>query len=226
MNRALWLLMGLQLRGWFRYLGKNVRTVRGVLLALVGVGVFVPWLGSALFVPTVSLRHRDEAARALRPRALLLYCVVNVVFSSHERAVYFSPAEVQFLFTGPFSRRQILAYKLLLTLLVSVPVSLLMAAVVRVQHGWWAGVLLGMALVSVFMQLFSILLGLLAWAVGEHFYSRGRWVVGLAVAGAAGFVLLYAGGSFTPEALANLGEVVFRSQAWQVASGPSRRSST
>jgi hypothetical protein len=221
MNRALWLLMGLQLRGWFRYLGKNVRTVRGVLLALVGLCVFVPWLGSALFLPTASgTGIETRQLERFGPALLLLYCVVNVVFSSHERAVYFSPAEVQFLFTGPFSRRQILAYKLLLTLLVSVPVSLLMAAVVRVQHGWWAGVLLGMALVSVFMQLFSILLGLFASTVGEHFYSRGRWVVGLAVAGAVGFVALYAGGSFTPESLANLGEVVFRSQAWQVISWP------
>ena len=219
MNRALWLLMSLQLRGWFRYLGKNLRTVRGVLLALVGLCVFVPWLGSALFAPHVAGVEPRQLER-FGPALLLLYCVVNVVFSSHERAVYFSPAEVQFLFTGPFSRRQILAYKLSLTLLVSVPVSLLMAAVVRVQQGWWVGVLLGMALVSVFMQLFSILLGLLAGAVGEHFYSRGRWVVGLAVVGVAGFVALRAGGSFALADLADLRDVVFESQAWHVASWP------
>jgi Putative ABC exporter len=219
MNRALWLLMGLQMRGWLRYLGKNLQTVRGALLALVGLGVFVPWLLSTLFLPNVSVIETRQLGR-FGPAVLLLYCVANVVFSSHERAVYFSPAEVQFLFTGPFSRRQILAYKLLLTITVSVPVSLLMSAVIRVQHGWWVGVLLGLALVSVFMQLFSILLGLVAGAIGEHFYSRGRWVVGLAAVGAVGFVALQAGGSFSPAAVSNLGEVVFESQAWHVISWP------
>jgi hypothetical protein len=219
MNRALWLLLGLQLRGWFRHLGKNLYTVRGALLALVGLGVFFPWLCSALFAPNAAVVEPGQLGR-FGPALLLLYCVVNVVFSSHERAVYFSPAEVQFLFTGPFSRRQILAYKLSLTLLVSVPVSLLMAAVIRVQQGWWVGVLLGMALVSVFMQLFTILLGLLAASAGEHLYSRGRWVVGLGVLAVAGFVALQAGGSLTPAALADLRDVVLESQAWRVASWP------
>ena len=219
MNRALWLLMGLQMRGWLRYLGRNLRTIRGALLALVGIGVFVPWILTVLFAPSITGIETTQLGR-FGPAVLLLYCVVNVVFSSHERAIYFSPAEIQFLFTGPFTRRQILAYKLCLTLIVSVPLSLLMSAVVRVQHGWWVGVLLGLALVSVFMQLFSMALGLLAGAVGEHFYSRGRWVVGLAVVGAAGFVALQVGAWNSPEAIARLGETVFDSQAWHIISWP------
>src|SRR4051812_3664982 len=51
MNRALWLLIRLQLGGWFRYLGRNVRTLKGALLALVGLCVFVPWLGSLFLLP-------------------------------------------------------------------------------------------------------------------------------------------------------------------------------
>ena len=130
MHRALWLLLGLQMRGWLRYLGKNLQTIRGALLAMVGLGVFVPWLLSALFAPTSTGIETTQLGR-FGPAILLLYCVANVLFSSHERAVHFSPAEVQFLFTGPFTRRQILAYKVSLTLIASVPLSLLMSAVIR-----------------------------------------------------------------------------------------------
>ncbi len=221
MNRALWLLMALQMRGWLRYLGRNLRTIRGALLALVGFCVFVPWMITVLFVPTATATgiETNQLGR-FGPAVLLLYCFVNVVFSSHERAIYFSPAEIQFLFTGPFTRRQILAYKLCLTLTVSVPVSLLMSAVLRVQHGWWVGVLLGLALVSVFMQLFSMALGLIAGAVGEHFYSRGRWVVGLVVVGAIAFIVIQVGGFNSPTAMMVLGETVFESQAWHVITWP------
>ena len=107
MDRALWLLVGLQLRGWLRFLGQNLRTVRGALLALVGVGRVRPLAADG---PVRADGHRHRGVQVVRfgPGALLLYCVLNVVFSSHERAIYFSPAEVQFLFTGPFSRRQVL----------------------------------------------------------------------------------------------------------------------
>ena len=44
MNAALWLLIGLQVRGWLRYLLRSLRTLKGALLALVGLAVFVPWL--------------------------------------------------------------------------------------------------------------------------------------------------------------------------------------
>src|SRR5437763_1939581 len=52
MPDALWLLLGLQLRGWLRYLGRSLRTVRGALLAVVGLTVFVSWLLMLLVRPS------------------------------------------------------------------------------------------------------------------------------------------------------------------------------
>src|SRR5207249_1576929 len=109
-------------------------------------------------------------------------CVLNVVFSPNERTVYFSPAEVQFLFAGPFSRREILVYKILLTLLVSLPVTLLMGTILRVRDGWAPAVLLGLLMISAFMQLFTLALGLLASAAGAGLYSRGRRLVAAVLA--------------------------------------------
>ena len=51
MNRALWLLLALQLRGWLRYLGRSMRTLRGAVLVLVGLGVFLPWMVAVLLHP-------------------------------------------------------------------------------------------------------------------------------------------------------------------------------
>jgi hypothetical protein len=42
MSPALWLLLRLQLRGWLRYLGRGLKTVRGVLLLLAGWGCSSP----------------------------------------------------------------------------------------------------------------------------------------------------------------------------------------
>ena len=171
MNRALWLLMGLQLRGWFRFLGKNLRTVRGVLLAMVG------WASSSLArvrpVHADRRRRRAEAARALRPgnaaallrrQRRLLVARARGLLLARRGAIplhrpLLAPADprLQALPHAPRQRPRVATHGRRL----------------RVQQGWWVGVLLGMALVSIFMQLFSILLGLLRGAVGEHFYSRG-----------------------------------------------------
>src|ERR1700722_14170535 len=109
MNRALWLLLSLQMRGWLRHLGRGMRTVRGTVLVLIGLAVFFPWLLAVLSFP-VSGGVDSRFLGRYGPASLLFYCVVNFLFSSHERAIYFSPAEVQMLFAGPFGRREVLVY--------------------------------------------------------------------------------------------------------------------
>ena len=47
------------------------------------------------------------------PVVMLLYVVLSILTSLGERAIYFSPSDVDFLFPAPFSRRQILLYKIL-----------------------------------------------------------------------------------------------------------------
>jgi hypothetical protein len=221
-NPALWLLLRLQLGGWLRYLGRNVRTVRGALLALVGVAVFVPWLAAVLLGGAAGGGVNPEAMARYGPALLVLYCALNVLFSSHERAIYFTPAEVQFLFTGPFGRREVLSYKLLLTLLVSVPATVILSAVVRVRHGWAPAMLLGLLGVSIFMQLFSIALGLLANALGEQLYGRGRKVAIAALVILGAVIVLQAGGVGTGRGWRDLGEQVFDAPAYRVVSWPLR----
>ena len=61
-NRALWLLLGLQLRGWPHLVTRSLGTVKGVLLAAVGLGVFLLWFGS-LFLTTGTPAYTHDQIR-------------------------------------------------------------------------------------------------------------------------------------------------------------------
>ncbi len=155
MPRALWLLLGLQTRAWLRSAGRSLGTVKGALLVLLGLAVFLPWMLSLFLTPATSASMSAEVVRTWGPGWLLLYCVLNVLLSSGERALYFNPAEVQFLFPGPFSRRQILAYKLLSALIVALPSALILSMVLRIHAHTWIATLVAALLGLAFLQLFG-----------------------------------------------------------------------
>lgn len=222
MNAALWLLIGLQVRGWLRYLLRSLRTVKGALLALVGLAVFVPWLFFLIFAPRPNPGVLGHDLRDAGPALLLLYCFMNVIFSAGERAIYFPPAEVNLLFPGPFGRRELLGYKIVSTLIISLPTALFMSLALRVYSSFFLASFAGMLLIVLFMQLFSMALNLLAVSVGAHLYTRGRkFVAALAILlGAA--LLLGVGGSprqWHPE---ELFRKLLAAPAWKIVSWPLR----
>ncbi|HEY7312991.1 MAG TPA: putative ABC exporter domain-containing protein [Gemmataceae bacterium] len=222
MNRALWLLIGLQLRGWLRYLLRSLRTVKGALLALVGAAVFVPWVMTILFAQDRPRGWFGGDLRETGPALLLLYCFMNVVFSTGERSIYFPPAEVNFLFTGPFTRRQLLAFKIASTLVVSVPTALFMSLAFHMHSSWFAASFVAMLLMVLFMQLFSMAINLLAISVGARLYTRGRKLVAAAVVLLAVGVLLQIGGSPAQWEPRELLRQISQTQAWQIISWPLR----
>jgi hypothetical protein len=183
MNPALWYLLRLQIGGWGRYFRESVRTVRGAVLAVVGLCVFVPWLLAVIFA-------RSEGgmtpAQVLEygPTMLLAFCALNFLSDGHQRAIYFSPPEIQFLFPGPFLRSEVMWYKILLTLFVSLVPTILLSLVLRIQGGWWFAGMIGLILLTTFMQFFTLALSLISNAIGESLYARSRWILGsLAIVG-------------------------------------------
>src|SRR6476660_8693647 len=102
-----------------------MRPVRGSLLVVFAVGffalIFLPSLALPLagaLSPNAARMNREmvDAAtpivRALGPLILLLFLLLSVVSNWGEAAIYFPPAEVDFLFSAPFGRRELLLYKL------------------------------------------------------------------------------------------------------------------
>src|SRR5438552_1032240 len=125
MNRALWLLMGLQLRGRCRSLLRVLSTPKGAVLGLVGALVCGIWLWAVIAAPREASAIDPDTLRANAPAFILGYCVLIVVTSRGEWGFHFSPAEVEFLFTGPFTRRQLLIYKILSNSFIALATSLL-----------------------------------------------------------------------------------------------------
>lgn len=174
MDRALWLLIRLRqvgaVRRWFR----KVRSVKGVLLALAGSAVFMPMILSAVFNRRAGFGLDVETVRLYGPLALLAYCVLNVLISSGERSLYYPPAEVSFLFPGPFRPRQLVLYKLA-TGVTGLLVTAGFLSVAFLQHTprYLSGVV-GLFLALQFLHLFQVALGLSANVVGALAFSKGR----------------------------------------------------
>jgi hypothetical protein len=131
----------------------------------------------ALLAPDGGARIDPETLRRNGPAFLVAYCLMNVFVTSGERAIYFSPGEVNFLFAGPFGRREILGYKILLTLLVSLPSTLIVAALVRVHSTWFPAAYVAILLAVLFQQLFGMAVNLIVTSIGARAFSRWRRVL-------------------------------------------------
>ena len=110
MHPALLKLGTLRLGGTLRRLGRAFKSVRGALLAAFGLLILV-----LLMLPTFSpqyLRSDPAVVRTVAPLAILLFCLMSLL-TAPDKAINFSMAEVEFLFPGPFTRRELLLYKLI-----------------------------------------------------------------------------------------------------------------
>src|SRR5579884_39133 len=108
MNAALFKLIRLQSRGMLRRTLHGISTPRRAGFLLVGLAVLVLWLGPAMFAASRQ-RPAPQRLRDAAPLALLGICVLTIVSSAGDKAISFTPGEVDMLFAAPFTRRQLLA---------------------------------------------------------------------------------------------------------------------
>src|SRR4051812_38858166 len=140
---ALLFLYRLQSRAVVRRLVGNLGTVKGVLLFVFGLAVIALWLAPSLWQAMRMPRTDPKVVQDVVPVLLLATCLLQAFTSGGERAIPFTPAEVDFLFPGPFTRRQLLAYKVgkaVAGMLFSA--TLLSIVLLRHAAGWgeaWAG---------------------------------------------------------------------------------------
>ena len=183
MDRALWLLLELRIRAWIRGLGRMLRSVRGVLLFVAGSLIFGMWILTPFLQATPVTAEHLADVRRYGPLVLAGIFLMNLVFSTGERAIAFTPAEVNFLFPAPFTRRQLLAYKLTAACGVAVLTACFFVLLLRPHVARLDTALVGLALTMVFMQLLTMLLALIASAVGARAYNGRRKLI-LVVLGA------------------------------------------
>jgi hypothetical protein len=190
---ALRLLLTLRAKGILRAWGRQLRTKKGFALTLLGLAIFVPMLFPLLIVG----RMRGAAfgmTRQVMPIFLLAYCIMSLLTTSaSERSILFTPAEIHFLFPAPFTRRQLLAYKVAAALgaclLTAVFMSLFLG---QYASGFLTG-LFGLVLAMCFLQLFGMVVGLSASTVGMMAHNRRRKVVLVLLGALCLYVLLSSG---------------------------------
>jgi hypothetical protein len=177
MDRALWLLLRLRLRGHLRRWGRNLRTIKGALLALVTTLLLLPSALFSLFGPQVQLGVQAHLLRRHGALGLFGFCLLNLILASDERAVYFGPAEVDFLFPGPFRRRQLLAYRMAGACFSSCLTALLMTLVFGHHARGFLPAFMGLFLMIELVVLVTMAVGLSVSTLGAVAFNRRRRLV-------------------------------------------------
>jgi hypothetical protein len=190
MHPALLKLTWMLLKGWVRRqfsgAGKG-GSIQKTILSTVGAFLFLIWFGSFAIRMAFQNPVQPENALLILPLILTVMGLFPILLGNEDRGLVFSPAEIDFLFPGPFSRRDLVLMKVFRMVLGSVFGAVFFGCSLR----WCAaGVLqsiLGAGLALVFVNLLSTMVALARNTVRERWYLLARYgALGVLVLAAAG----------------------------------------
>jgi hypothetical protein len=115
-----------------------------------------------------------------------------------------------------------LAYKIILTFLVSLPSALFLSVAVNVYASWFGALFIGTLLAVLFMQLFTLMLNLLAISIGARLYTRGRKLAATVAILVGAVILVQVGGSPWHWQRQELIAKMLQTPAWNVVAWPVR----
>ena len=123
---------------------------------------------------SAGLGQSVDALREVIPVVMLLLVVLTIVTSLGEAALYFSPSDVDFLFPAPFSRRQILLYKILGNVTSAFYVALIAPMSLAIYVRSWPAAIVGCYLAWLMLSSLTICTQLAAQSVTERAFTRAR----------------------------------------------------
>ena len=173
-------LLQLRLRGGVRHRLQELKTLRGLLFLCITIAVIVLLMKQAS-LPANPLggslqggpeQLREQFAR-LMPAGLLAACLLTVLTAAGP-AIHFSPSEINLLFSGPFSRRALLLYKMCFYAFGAFLSSLLITLLVPASTHTRLAAFLGAFLTLMFIQLGSAVIGLLSQLLAGYCTVRLR----------------------------------------------------
>lgn len=173
MHRALLKLMRLQLKGWVRR-QFSAGSIRRTVFTILGIGMFLVWFLSLVFSAALSKSRPPEEILATMPFYLAGFALLPLVLGNDDRAIAFSPAEIDFLFAGPFSRRELVLYKMIKLVLTSVLGGLFFALILRRQATSFGTCAAGAVLSLVFINLLTTAIALLRDTLRERSFALVR----------------------------------------------------
>ncbi len=189
MNSPLALLMWLRIRGWARRLGKSAKTTRGKIFFAIGIGMIGLWLLGLIMGQYVEKKSEKTASSDSVP-LVMLAVTVFISLTSGGKQLSFTPAEIDFLFPGPFTRKRLLLYRLSAAALGSLFTALMFAFWKGRYASSFLAAFIALYALLLFGTLTSITVTLVRRAMGDPHAGRtlrvGAWV--LVLAGATGVI--------------------------------------
>lgn len=176
MDAKLVKLLLLRLQGGIRQRVLELKSLRGLLFLLVTIAVIALLMSPSALPgnPLASVLTNDsETLRTQIPQYMpvgLLAGFLLTVLTSSGPAIYFSPSEINLLFSGPFTRRSLLLYKLSFYAFGVLLSSLLIILLAPKFSYTLLAAFLGTFLTLMFLQLFNAATGLFIQWLGRYFY--------------------------------------------------------
>ena len=184
MDAALFRLLFMRLRGGFRQRLIQLTSLRGLLFFLAFVGII--WLlvvtnGSPSDTGSMADAALDRQALSTQistfmPISMLAMSLLTVALTTGP-TFHFSPTEINFLFTGPFRRRDLILYKFGAYVAGATLSSALIAVFARDQTGSALAAFIAALLTIIFIQLNSAVIVMAAQTLEGSRLARIRYPV-------------------------------------------------
>ena len=209
MNPALSQLLHARARGKLHRWMRSIQSPRRLLVSVTALILAVVWLGNAL----ASILYRTPyPLPVVRDWVLLatmgysLWHVVKAAWKRPETPIEWHPSEREFVCNGPFSRLEMVSYRLTTVMTATAFKALCASLLLLPELPMWPVGFVGMFLALALVELVRMAMEIAAYGVGERVFQAFRVVVfgGLAVI-VVGAVLhaIHAGAPVSTVALLN-----------------------
>jgi len=188
----------MRLRGGLRQRVLQLASLRGLLFSLAFGGVI--WFlivsnsssGTGLFGSAALDRQAfGEQIITFMPLSMLGLSLLTVLMTTGP-TFHFSPNEINFLFTGPFRRRDLIIYKFGAYLAGVILSSVFVTLIAPPQTGSALSVFIATLLTLVFVQLNSAVIGMTGQALDGSRLARIRWPATALLCAIVAATVLYA----------------------------------
>jgi hypothetical protein len=165
--RALLLLLLLRGKGWLRRSFSTASPQR-LIMSIIGLGMFLLWAASfilpSLLTSGRSGRPRPSPDSIVLFGGILAFCFTAIPMAAGGATKWltFSPAELDQVVPGPFSRRHLLTYKLFAIAAGSMISALIFSFVARPQDAFWPLQFLGALLLMLFTGMLTVCFALVS----------------------------------------------------------------
>jgi hypothetical protein len=171
------LLIGLQIKAWFRRTFRGLKRPQNLIILVIGLAACAGWVFMLMHPGVSGVRDPQRPGdpgrvRVFAPVSMAILTLLTSLASLRTRGVYFKPAEIDMLFPAPVSRRALLVYKISAQS-VGIMLSAGMIGVLfgrHVPHRLFA--VIGIALFFLFLTGFGYVLSLIASSTSERLFAR------------------------------------------------------